>query len=266
MPVSSNPRRRRRAAVPAAIAALALLTAMMLACRGADDAAPVVTATAPATAVASATASASASATAAPPPIATATATAPPPTATVAAPAEAWPPALGVAAVDAAVTAFRAGNLPALVALVRPASAACTTAFGAGGPPKCPAGVADGTVVEYLPYFECDGWGSFDGLRTRLVHDSTYALVVLGYTPPVAAHVTDAAVITHAVVLARAGLGATDASDARLLTTIAFDDESIREISGDCGAYSQAALAAGELPAHDEARVLWRRYPAPGGR
>ncbi|MQC27745.1 MAG: hypothetical protein DWG74_01530 [Chloroflexi bacterium] len=230
-----------------------LFATMLIACRSGNESGPAITATTPATATASASASASATSTAAPP---TGTATGD-------APATGWPPALGVPAVDTALSAFRAGNLPALIGLVRMASAACTTAAGAGGPPKCPPGAADGTVVDYLPYFECDGWGSLEGLRTRLVDDSTYALVVLGHEPPVRARITDDAVVTHTVMLARAGFGTADATaDGRLLTTIAFDGESIREITGACGAYSQAAFEAGELPADGDAgRALWRRYP-----
>lgn len=251
MPCSPRLPRRRGAAAPRAIAAAVLFATMLIACRGGNESGPAITATTPATATVSVSVSG--------PP----TTTAAPPTATVTgdAPSTSWPPALGVPAVDAALAAFHAGNLPALIGLVRMASAACTTAVGAGGPPKCPPGAAEGTVVDYLPYFECDGWGSLEGLRTRLVDDSTYALVVLGHEPPVHTRVADAAVITHAVLLARAGLGTADATaDGRLLTTIAFDGESIREITGACGAYSQAGFEAGELPADGDAgRALWRR-------
>ena len=178
-----------------------------------------------------------------------------------------WPPTLGVTSVDTALAALKARDGTALLALVRNASAACTTASGAGGAPKCPTGAANGTVIDYVPYFECDGWGSLDAARTRLIDGSTYPLAVLNWAPPIASRVGGPPSITHTVVLVRGGLGKPDtASDARLLTTLAFDAAGIREITADCSAYSQAAFAAGNLPAAAGAHVLWRAYPAPVGR
>jgi hypothetical protein len=173
-----------------------------------------------------------------------------------------------VPVVDAVLAALRSGDAVVPLKLLRSASAACTTAIGAGGPPECPPGTADGTVIEYVPYFECDGWGSADGVRGRLIdnpmENSSYPLVVLAWDPPVAAPVGDAPSMTHAVLLVRGSFGESEpASDARLLTTLAFDGDSIVEIVADCGAYSEAAFRAGALPEVPEgAEVLWRAYPA----
>ncbi|MDP2327612.1 MAG: hypothetical protein Q8M79_05960 [Dehalococcoidia bacterium] len=174
-----------------------------------------------------------------------------------------WPPVLGVEAVDEALALLREGDATALIALVQPASAPCTTAAGAGGPPKCPTGVAQGTVIEYLPYFECDGWGSAEGARDRLTDDSTYPLVVARWAPPLMMTLLRNAEIAHTVVVARGGFGTPDpSSDARLLTTLAFDGAALRGIIGDCGAYSEAAFRGGALPRLEaDGEVLWRAYP-----
>ena len=153
--------------------------------------------------------------------------------------------------------AIRSGDDSALLDLVQEASGSCTTAVGAGGPPRCPSGVPDGTVIQYFPYFECDGWGTRDGATNRLIDPSTYPLAVLKWEPSTSSQFTGAQV-TYAVLLVRG----TFTGDGRVLTSLTFDSESLREISGDCGAYSQAAFASGYLP--DIARgadVLWRAYP-----
>lgn len=175
-----------------------------------------------------------------------------------------WPPALGVEVVDEALALLREGDATALIALVPPASAACTTAVGAGGPPSCPTGVAEGTVIEYLPYFECDGWGSAEGARDRLADESTYPLVVARWDPALMMTLLRNAEITHTVVVARGGFGTPDpTSDARLLTTLAFDGAALRGIIGDCGAYSEEAFRGGALPRLEaDGEVLWRAYPA----
>ena len=93
--------------------------------------------------------------------------------------------------------------------------------------------MADGTVIEYFPYFECDGWGNIEAARNRLVADSTYPLAVLGWAQPIASLTTSSPTITHTVILARAGFGPPDpTSDARLVTTLAFDGGALREIAG----------------------------------
>jgi len=175
-----------------------------------------------------------------------------------------WPPALGVEVVDEALALLREGDATALIALVPPASAACTTAAGAGGPPKCPTGVAQGTVIEYLPYFECDGWGSAEGARDRLADDGSYPLVVARWDPPLMMTLLRNTEIAHTVVIARGGFGTPNpASDARLLTTLAFDGASLRGIISDCGAYSEEAFRGGALPRLEaDGDVLWRAYPA----
>ncbi len=178
-----------------------------------------------------------------------------PPTAT---PAVIWPESLGIAPVDAALTAIRDGDAAALLELVQVASSPCTTDVGDGGPPKCPSGVTDGTVIRYFPYFECDGWGTSDAAINRLIDPSTYPIAVLKWEPSIPSQFTGTQV-THAVLLARG----TFTGDGRLLTTLSFDDKSLREISSDCNAYSQAAFASGYLPdIANGADVQWRVYPA----
>jgi hypothetical protein len=206
-----------------------------------------------------------------PPPAAAVPVTGPPDaTAAPATPPRAkWPSKLGVGVVDAALTALSTRDGPALLSLLQRASAACTTARGAGGPPKCPPGVADGTVIEYVPYFECDGWASVDAARNRLIDDSTYPLVVLEWNPPVGSRAVTDLRITHTVLLVREAFGNSGpaTSDARLLTALAFDGTALREITADCGAHSQSAFTAGELPrVLLGARVLWRAYPASTAR
>ena len=184
------------------------------------------------------------------------------PTAT---PGVTWPGSLGVAPVDAALTAVRNGDGSALLALVQPASAQCTTAVGTGGPPKCPSGVAEGTVVQYFPYFECDGWGTPDAAVNRLIGQTAYPLAVVKLDPPAAspAGALSDQQITYSVLLA----GPTYTGDARVLTTLSFDGEKLREILGGCSSYSQADLETGELPGVPaKVNVLWRAYPASGLR
>jgi hypothetical protein len=62
------------------------------------------------------------------------------------------PPVIGQ--VVAAVTARQVGPLERLV---RYQQVACTTAQGAGGPPKCAPGEANGTVVRRFPTGVCEG-------------------------------------------------------------------------------------------------------------
>jgi hypothetical protein len=174
------------------------------------------------------------------------------------------PPTLGIEAVDEGLALLRAGDAAALVALVPRMSAGCTTETGAGGPPKCPPGVVDGAVVEQFPYFECDGWGSADAARDRLAGGSGYPLLVAGWTPPAVSRLASDIEYTHAVVLAREGFGVPDpSSDARLLTTLMFDDTALRAIIGDCGAYSEASFKTGVLPPLEAGGIVrWRAYPA----
>lgn len=74
---------------------------------------------------------------------------APPPR--TAAPTTVDMPATGMADVDAVITAMLSNNLEARLALWQPMLAGCTTREGLGGPPKCNAGEAEGTPVEFLP-------------------------------------------------------------------------------------------------------------------
>ncbi len=156
--------------------------------------------------------------------------------------------------------AIRDGDGSALLALVQDASGPCTTAIGTGGPPKCQSGVADGTVVQYFPYLECDGWGTRDAVVNRLIGQTTYPLAVLKWDPPTTSQFTATETI-YTVLLA----GPTMTGDARVLTTLSFDGSKLREILGGCGAYSQASFESGELPGVGPgADVLWQAYPPSG--
>ncbi len=82
----------------------------------------------------------------------------PPP---VGSPAEAWyPPGMssGVPEVDVVVGAALEGDAKALAALAAFEQIACVAVpQGLGGPPICPEGVADGTVVAVMRVAECEG-------------------------------------------------------------------------------------------------------------
>lgn len=60
-------------------------------------------------------------------------------------------------AVQDVVLAGTAGDAPRVVALAKYQQVACTTAQGAGGPPKCPAGTPDGTSMRVFPTGACQG-------------------------------------------------------------------------------------------------------------
>lgn len=232
-----------------AVAVVTAVSAQLAACTGGDDPAPDVTATESPSAVPTVTELAL------PSPSPTST-----PTGTMETP---WPPALGIEPVDEALVALRAGEWAPLLALVQPLSGACTTAIGAGGPPKCPEGTADGTEIEYFPFFECDGWGGAEGARNRLVDDSTHPIAVVGWVPAITSQLTDRP-ISHTIILARAVGEGDPADEARLLTTLGFNDTGLGEITADCGAYSQSKLASGELFSTVEGgRVLWHAHAAP---
>lgn len=73
----------------------------------------------------------------------------PTPTATVVLPAN----------VSAVMAAIESGDLARIRALLQFSSQPCTTALGAGGPPKCASGEVSGTPVEVFPYTSCEpGW------------------------------------------------------------------------------------------------------------
>lgn len=57
-------------------------------------------------------------------------------------------------------------NTDALVALAKPQQVACTTAQGAGGPPKCKPGEAAGTMTSMFPTGRCEGEWAADPKAT----------------------------------------------------------------------------------------------------
>jgi hypothetical protein len=59
--------------------------------------------------------------------------------------------ATGMPDVDAVIAAMLSNNVEARLALWQPVIAGCTTREGLGGPPKCNAGEAEGTLIEFLP-------------------------------------------------------------------------------------------------------------------
>jgi hypothetical protein len=62
-----------------------------------------------------------------------------------------------IAILHTIVSAVARGDRAALDELVALQSLPCTTAQGAGGPPKCEPGEADGTVVDVLALSSCEG-------------------------------------------------------------------------------------------------------------
>ena len=63
----------------------------------------------------------------------------------------------GIADVDEVLAAVESGDVQALRALVRFTKVGCTKADGMGGPPKCQAGEAEGTLVNVLPLLGPEG-------------------------------------------------------------------------------------------------------------
>jgi hypothetical protein len=64
----------------------------------------------------------------------------------------------GIAAVDAAIKAIAAKDAVALASQAVFRTDACSTAQGAGGPPQCRTGEANGTRVEVLAAASCEGY------------------------------------------------------------------------------------------------------------
>jgi hypothetical protein len=63
----------------------------------------------------------------------------------------------GVSDVDQVLAAVATGNPDDLRAVIQYTNAPCTRKEGLGGPPKCRAGEAEGTVLEVLPYLGSEG-------------------------------------------------------------------------------------------------------------
>lgn len=63
----------------------------------------------------------------------------------------------GIAEVDDVIAAVASGDRQRLISLIKYTSAPCTNAEGLGGPPKCRAGEAEGTVSEVLPFLSSEG-------------------------------------------------------------------------------------------------------------
>jgi hypothetical protein len=83
--------------------------------------------------------------------------------------AGAAPPTTGDADVDAVINAVRGGNAATVGGLVELQTLACTTAQGAGGPPKCEGGDPNGTEYDVLPLVTCEGeWVHEDDVEARL--------------------------------------------------------------------------------------------------
>lgn len=143
---------------------------------------------------------------------------------------------------------------------MRIAELPCTTETGMGGPPQCRDGVADGTVVPFFPYFACDGWGTPDSLRERLLDPSARPLAVIEYPTPIRSAVWDGPEATHVLLMVFNGYG-DPGTGIRLLDTIAFDARGVVDVVAACGAYSGVAFEGGELPDElDPATVIWRAF------
>jgi len=96
----------------------------------------------------------------------------------------------GIANVDAIIAAVAAGDAPTLQRLVRYAPVACSfKQEGAGGPPLCRAGEADGQQIDVLAMAQCEGFyarpDEFDASRLPLVASRLYAVYrTAGAWPP----------------------------------------------------------------------------------
>ncbi len=141
------------AAMAAGGVALVVLVAfaVLLVLRTGDDGSPSPT-NPPENETPSATTTVTATTTASP------SATAPAPSAT-ASPGER---VTGIAEVDSVLAVIRSGDANAIEQIMEPQDLACTTRVGLGGPPKCPDGVADGTVVTVFPSSASSLVWSFD--------------------------------------------------------------------------------------------------------
>jgi hypothetical protein len=75
----------------------------------------------------------------------------------------------GIPAIDEAITAAASGDAEALAAHVIVDPVACTTAEGLGGPPKCPGGAADGTLLTRFGVVQCEGgWAQAEHLAVTV--------------------------------------------------------------------------------------------------
>lgn len=63
----------------------------------------------------------------------------------------------GLPDVDPVLAAVASGDPEELHSLIQYTNAPCTTKDGLGGPPKCRAGEAEGTVLEVLPFLGSEG-------------------------------------------------------------------------------------------------------------
>lgn len=73
----------------------------------------------------------------------------------------------GIEELDTVIAIVESGDRAAVRDAIQLSTQPCTTALGAGGPPKCEPGETDGDIVEVFRYVGCEpGWlrvGSLDG-------------------------------------------------------------------------------------------------------
>jgi hypothetical protein len=142
-----------RLAVGLAALACAVAGAACSGSRGAGTASPSAVAASPTTAPATATSPAPAS-------------TATPPSTPAPTPEPAADRRTGVPDLDRIIDAVDQKDVATLEQLVDYQVVGCTTELGAGGPPKCPNGVADGTMLRVFPVVSCEGGWTEDASET----------------------------------------------------------------------------------------------------
>jgi hypothetical protein len=81
------------------------------------------------------------------------------------------------AELDSAIAVAESHDAAALRDLLEFVPMACTTELGAGGPPKCAAGEADGTEVEVFPFSTCEPEWLRDGEMLDAALKETVAIM-----------------------------------------------------------------------------------------
>jgi hypothetical protein len=141
----------------------------------------------------------------------------------------------GIAIVDEILDAAAAGYAPAMDDLIDYTKEACGDPSGmppGAGPPSCPSGVADGTLVEILPYIVCEG-----GHLTR--ENAPGRLIeTIGLASGAGLYAATASTDGRAVVIAK------DRGGVRLIVT----DRGVKQVWLGCGPQHPDALLGSGAP------------------
>lgn len=93
---------------------------------------------------------------------------------------------IGITGVDNVVSVVLSGDLAARRALMRLLTSPCTTAQGSGGPPKCAANEAEGTLVEVFPIMGEEGEFARVDTIDAFINFSVVGLYAIYLVPPYA--------------------------------------------------------------------------------